>query len=362
MYVYEFSIFDVLPYFYLLVFLLYFNSFCKSVKALNVMFVFLFTFSAIRYGIGYDYFNYCNAIQEGREFEPLSSLFAYFARMLGSPQFFFILNSLITIFPIYFVARKLSLHPHMSLLLYYLFPIFFLESLSIVRNASAYSLIFLSFYYLKQRRHIYYGLCVVIAGLIHSSGFIGFLLFPICYWPLDKKIATFIFMLSFFVGEFIFSSISNMQVSTDSFIIAKLHRYADHAEEQGRFIKYIIVGLNILNLLYWKKLVSVFKDNTLYLNLVNVGTCFWLLFNFDKTMSLRTASFFLLFSILLIPSYLFVFQGKKVHFVKMGILLFFILFFSSGFIVNILSYDKKGRMSYIPYQTIIFHNQYSNYK
>ena len=61
MYVYEFSIFDVLPYFYLLVFLLYFNSFCKSVKALNVMFVFLFTFSAIRYGIGYDYFNYCNA-------------------------------------------------------------------------------------------------------------------------------------------------------------------------------------------------------------------------------------------------------------------------------------------------------------
>ena len=153
-----------------------------------------------------------------------------------------------------------------------------------------------------------------------------------------------------------------MQVSTDSFIIAKLHRYADHAEEQGRFIKYIIVGLNILNLLYWKKLVSVFKDNTLYLNLVNVGTCFWLLFNFDKTMSLRTASFFLLFSILLIPSYLFVFQKRKVHFVKMGILLFFILFFSSGFIVNILSYDKKGRMSYIPYQTIIFHNQYSNYK
>ena len=72
---YEFSLLDILPYFYVLIFLVYLTYNKKIIGREILMFWILFIFSAIRYGIGYDYFNYCNIIENGGNLEPLSNLF-----------------------------------------------------------------------------------------------------------------------------------------------------------------------------------------------------------------------------------------------------------------------------------------------
>ena len=142
---YKFSFFDILPYFYLLFFLIYF-TYKENVKGrLQAMFWLLFIFSSLRYGIGYDYFNYCEIIKKGDNFEPLSHILANIARKSHCIQIFFIINSFLAIYPIYYVAKRKSEDACFTLLMYYLWPILFLESLSIVRNASAYSFIFLTF-------------------------------------------------------------------------------------------------------------------------------------------------------------------------------------------------------------------------
>lgn len=358
---YEISIFDILPYFYLLIFLLFFTFRKDIVGREKLMFFFIFIFSAVRYGIGYDYFNYCNAIDDGTNFEPLSNVIIEIARFTGWKQIFFIINSFIAIFPIYYVAKNYSNDACLVILIYYLYPILFLESLSIVRNASAYSMVFLAYYFLDQKKYLKYCLCVCVAGLLHYSGFLGFILVFVYFFPCNKKLALFSFIVSFLVGEALVTSIQSVDYDGESVLFLKFIKYVNRSEEQGRLMKYIIVLFDIINIIYWNKLVKVNHKNKILLNLVNLGTCLWVALSFDRTLSLRLSSFLLVFFLLLVPSYIDIVHLKYKRLVRQIIIIFFIVFFSSGFIINVVSYDFSAKMSYIPYQTIFFYRNFLNY-
>ena len=169
-------------------------------------------------------------------------------------------------------------------------------------------------------------------------------------------------MASFVVSEFFLAYIQNLDYEGSSVFVLKLLRYADRTEEQGRFMKYIIILLNILNIYFWKKLECGNIENRKILNLVNLGTCLWIIFSFDKTLSLRLSSYFLIFQILLVPLYYVNISFKYKKALRTLIVLFFIAYFSSGFIVNVLSYKIPAKMNYIPYQTVFLHEDYINYK
>lgn len=327
------------------------------------MFWLLFIFSSLRYGIGYDYFNYCEIIKKGDNFEPLSHILANIARKSHCIQIFFIINSFLAIYPIYYVAKRKSEDACFTLLMYYLWPILFLESLSIVRNASAYSFIFLAWYFIQQKKFLKGLIWVIVAGLFHYSGFVGIALFFFYAYPLNKKSLFCIFLISFIIGEEIHILMQGLDYTiVESPIISKLLAYGNNGEDQGRFMKYIIIFISLLNIVYWNRLVRCNSQNKILLNLACFGGCLWVMLSFDKTISLRISSFFLIFQILIIPSYINIAMLYYRKIIRLLILVFFITYFSSGFIINILAYTPNSKMSYIPYQTIFYHKNYLNYK
>lgn len=359
---YEFSLLDILPYFYVLIFLVYLTYNKKIIGREILMFWILFIFSAIRYGIGYDYFNYCNIIENGGNLEPLSNLFIECARFLSCNQVFFILNSFCVIFPIYYVSKYNSLDPCLSMLTYYLFPILFLESLGIVRNASAYSAIFLSYHFLVRRNYLVSIICIVGAGLFHDSGYIGFILLIVYLVPMNRKVCIGLFCIAFISSDYIATFIQDFEYDEKSVLLLKMLSYIERSEQQGQFMKYIIILLNILNLFYWNKLRQGNSEYENLLKLVNCGACIWVLFSFDRTLSLRLSSYFLIFQILLMPLYYLNFNIKYRKCLRFLIIFFFSVYFSSGFIINIHNYKIPAKMNYIPYQTIFYHEKYINYK
>lgn len=360
--IYSFSILDVLPYFVLLIVILGIHKFGGNKKAL-VVFLLLTVFSSIRYGIGYDYFTYCDMIKyedfDRIESEIISVELMRLASFFGWNQLYFIINAVVSLYAIYYVVKRFSVNPTISLLFLYLMPMFYLESFSVVRNFSAYSIVLLSFYFLYEKKFWLYVLSVFVAGLFHSSGFVGFLLLPICLFKLNRKTSVLIFISSFFISVILKDLI--MSLSGNGRIFTNLQNYAAMSRSQGQFMLYIIAFYNIINLLFWDKLRRKNDRNIYYLNIINIGSCIWFMLSFDHTLSLRIATFFLFFHILLLPEYFYLFRKKYQPIINTGVLLFFIAVYTFGF-VNVIVATRKdnSKISNVPYQTIFFGKRYSN--
>jgi hypothetical protein len=365
--VYQFDIIDLVPYLILFITAVFFGlNKIKNVNSAKAISLLLVLFSSIRYGVGYDYYAYLDLIGQKiadynfERIEWLSKILMSIARSINFPQFYFIICAIFTIYPIYFISCRYSKYPSFSLLLYLLIPLFYLESFSIVRNAMAYSIVFFSIHFLYTKRYVLFCLIIIIAGGIHSSAYIGLLL-PLVYkFSHSLKINISIFIISFCLSFSVLNILSNY--SNLSYANAIIYYAEIHGREQGPYMKLIIYSLNILNLIFWKRLVIDNKNNHIYLSIVNIGTCLWIIFSFEGTISLRLSSYFLLFNILLIPSYLLIIKRRYSLIVKYAILIFFTLFFISSFYINIKGYvDKKSiRMSYLPYHTIFNPQRYEN--
>lgn len=362
---YSFSILDLLPYIALYVLCLY--SAIKNEKVVfQFTFILVFLFSALRYGIGYDYFNYIEIIKEYNIrylsfFEWLSQLLYYISQKTF-PQVFFIVNSFICLYPIYFLASKTSKKPGLVFFSFMMIPLFFLESLSIVRYSSALSLILLSYYYLDKKQYLKYFILCIIAGGIHASGYIGLFLFVFNRIRSNYMTNIIFFFLACFFHFFQMTSIIDLLPTNDSTIYLKVFRYMSDIEPQSGMMSLSIFTIGLMNLLFWKKLISYSSSNIDYLRLYNIGVLCWGLFSFNKTLSLRVSSYFLIFIILIIPTYIFIFKNKKRS--SFFVYLFLSIYFASSFMINISGYNPSlyNRTSVLPYQTIFYHKDYQNYK
>lgn len=100
----------------------------------------------------------------------------------------------------------------------------------------------------------------------------------------------------------------------------------------------------------------------LLLNIVNCGVVLWNLFAFEGTLRLRLSSYFLIFSIILLPNYFYLWGKKYYQLSRQVVTSFFIILFIASFYINISNYIKRNdRMSYFPYQTIFYYKDYMNY-
>ena len=138
--------------YFLFILFSYIDSFFKNKSSIFLYASFLAIF---RYEIGYDYQNYYYQIQtQNLKFsEPISVLIAKISYQLNFIELFFIVFSFFTLFFIYksFVNKS---HTSISLAVYVLFPLFFLESLSTVRFHLA-SAIVLYAYTLQNKKLSY---------------------------------------------------------------------------------------------------------------------------------------------------------------------------------------------------------------
>ena len=364
---YSFSFLDLFPYLLLVIICFYigFHKF-KNVDSGKLICIVVIVFSAIRVGIGYDYYGYMNLILKNAPDYSIEKV-EFFAKLLMEfsywthYQLFFVITSFLTLYPLYLVSKKYSENVNLSLIIYLLFPIFFLESLSIIRNAVAYTFIFWAFYYFLQHKYLLYTIISVIAIGFHISACIGLLLPLVYLFQCQKKWNILFYIFSLFSSSILMALLSNIS-STFPFLESVEYYVNNGYIGSGNTMKIVINMIAIFNLFFWRELESRSEKSKLWLNITNFGAIIWNLFSFEGTLCLRLSSFFLLFLILLLPSYLYIFKRKYRQVISFLFCTFFILLFSSSFYINIFAHMKTGcKMSALPYQTIFYSVEYPLY-
>ena len=154
----------------------------KNTVYVCIVFGYLFLMSVFRYGIGNDFFNYrhyfynyCSSDLSfferfaDRNFEIGYTVIMEIARLLGGD--YLILNfimALLILFPVAFVIVRYSKMPWISCWLY-LTVTFFYNSINFTRQSLAASIVMLSYYFIKEKKHWAVILLALAGSLFHVS-------------------------------------------------------------------------------------------------------------------------------------------------------------------------------------------------
>ncbi|WP_432651200.1 EpsG family protein [Huintestinicola sp.] len=154
----------------------------KNIIYVCIVFGYMFLMSAFRYGIGNDFFNYRYFFYEfvsssqslaerfaDRKFEIGYTVIMEIAKLLGGD--YLILNILMALFillPVALVIIKYSKMPWLSCWLY-LTVTFFYNSLNFTRQSLAASIVLLSYYFIREKKHWAVILLVLAGSLFHMS-------------------------------------------------------------------------------------------------------------------------------------------------------------------------------------------------
>lgn len=353
---YSYFIWNFLPYFILLVvvFVLCFFKFNKF--NLRATVVLIFIFSAIRYNVGYDYVDYYHAIEYEMinslyRFEPIQKLIVYLSQATSFTPLFFIINSFITIFFLYKGLKILQLEDMgMSLFLYVCFPLFYIQSFSVIRFMSALSVAFCAFAFLQKKRHVISLLLIIAAINLHYSSGICLLFFLFDKLKISRNINVILLIFSFFVSFYMEQVL--LKITSNNQLIINLQNYAQYGDTEAfGVLPYILQLFNVLNLIFYNKLTMYDERSKKYIFFYSIGCFFMQVFSFEPTLSSRLSRFFLVFLILIIPYYKYLFKDKIVF--RFITFLLFAILFTQQFIINTLSFLKGLSFnSYFPYQTI----------
>lgn len=336
---------------YLLLFLSLFGIECKIKNYRKKMFLCFWTlslFSGLRYGVGYDYFMYYEFIEDNfLDREPIPALFTYIAHNTHF-SFFFILTSLFTNY--FFVkgleVRKCSMD---SVYFYVGFPLFFFFSLSTVRQAMAYSVIF----YMMCGKRNHWGknlLLLFIAFLCHRSALVAVLLFL----PTDrigKKILCLIFGTSLVIGEYILKYLFSLNL--DFNLLMQFQSFIESEFEGGYFKRILVYCMTFLVLVYYNKLNSSDKENHKFIVWTCIGGSLYALFNISSHVAERFCSFYFVAILILIPTLYRRMRIPKVIYRSLLV----IMFAASVYVAYHTSlqdnqWSKYRKELYYPYKTI----------
>ena len=319
------------------------QSYSKK-SLLFIAFSLLFCFSAFRFNIGWDYWAYYDTIKynlftnivSSEEYATISLI--ELSRFLNMTNLYFVVNSFICIFFIYKTISKYSIDPWLSLLLFLCFPLFFLNSLSIIRFFTALALTFYGFKFIVQKQLIKYIILVLLASLFHKSAIIALAFYFVRYMKLGTvKIAIILVSLPF-IGTFL-----------NSFVLKYLPKYAIYTEtsniQEGTKAIFFFLIVAFLALLLRKKITLQDEIATMYFNLFFIGIAIYLMFYAQGTMGHRLSLYGTIYVLLVVPKMFSIFKrGLDRTFLKY---LFYLLL-----IVAFLYTVNVGFTTYIPYRTI----------
>lgn len=119
-----------------------------------------------------------------------------------SYEFFLITVSVFTLLPIYFIIKRNSVNPMLTLFLYFTLYFYF-NSFNMSRQMIAINFIFLGFTFLQKRKIWVYFLFVILAMLFHTSAFIALPIAFINKIPDNKKFILTSILIAFFSGLFL---------------------------------------------------------------------------------------------------------------------------------------------------------------
>lgn len=306
--------------------------------------IILFSFTAFRFDVGWDYMAYYNTIKYNVVTNIISNgeYFNIFlikiSNFFALTNFYFFVNAFILFYLVVKTIKSYSMDPWLSLILFISFPLFYLNSLSVIRLFTALAISFYGFKHIKNKKFVYYVLTIIIASMFHKSAIIAFAF----YFLKNIKLKRHKLMLIFILLPFISTIINNL-------VVRFFPRYAAYTKittgQEGTKAIIIFLALGIVCMLLRSRITKNDCTANIYFNLFYVGLCIYLMFFKQGTMGHRLSLYGTIYSLLLVPKLVSLLKSKKEQMlIKALIYVFCILAFLFTIYV--------GAETYIPYTTI----------
>lgn len=355
--IYHFSYFDLFPY---LVFtgLLWMVAISKQKEKgkIILMTIIVLLFSCLRYDIGYDYAGYkeiaqgLNLDEYNRE-ELFDRWIMDLSQTFNNYQLFFIISSFIIYIPLAWICYKKSCDPILSLVIYLCYPLFFVESMSAVRNFMAYSVVFVGIEMLMEHKPLKFLVTIVIGMGFHLSAAFALLLLPIYKIRTGNKAMWIAWIISFLASAFLKNYLQN--ISSDNMLIALFLKSVASEEEGGGMFTILVNIICFFVLINWNSLKRIRKENESLMQVLVFGVLIWNLLSFDFVTRSRLSLYFLMSMLIIIPEFTKIKFSRSLP-TRSFIIIFFIGVALSSFIINIKGNLKDNtKPSFLPYQTIL---------
>lgn len=366
---YSFS--DLYPYIFLVaLFVLVQFGFKSSKKQSDICFYLLLFFTIFRYNVGWDYETYVYMIESDslsmdvQRYSYLSRLIFFIANRIHFYPFVFIVFGTLHLSILRIIINKASINPVFSWAIYLLFPPFFLQDLSTIRQAVGLEFIFLAFLFLNERsfKKAFIAYCLAIA--FHVSAAYGILLLPLSLKKLPKWVNWALFISSFVLSNVVLSFLQGM--TSDNYSFSRALGYLDSDLRKTSLLNYLYYVINSFFLLFYRRLERIDENIWKYIQVGNFGIFTFNVFLFEPTMSTRLCTMYIIVWVLLIPYIPLLFQNKY-HYLatafdkqrwrtingpaELFVLLPFIALFFFDLMIYVNAYNSGvlDKVSFIPY-------------
>lgn len=337
----------MIPYFIFLFFIFFFY-YKGNYKGMMVI---LTLFSVLRYNVGWDYSGYYElalspeSYHDYYRFSVFWKIILMFAYNHHCPTFAIWFPSLLicisTFWGIYLMLNGDKKKICDALIIYALWPFFYLSTFSTIRQWLAISICLLIFASLKRKWYIFGGLLYLFNFFIHPSSLISILVFPLFIWNCQLNIKTsFIIVV---VGILVFKALSS--------IIALISLYGNYVESGADFggtLQYLLIMISLW-LIYSMFISQIHAKSIPYIGVVAVSF-FWEAAIYMMGLSSVVARSLSYFSILFIFVVMDSVRILSPKLTRMVLLLFAALFI---WYLN-HSIEANATTGYIPYKTLIF--------
>ena len=349
---------------YILMFLtIIFSSYYKSKNGSSIIiFLALFLFSALRFDVGWDYTEYVGIIKGSvnsilvTRFEPLSKFILYIGAYLEFYPIVFIIFSFFTLYFVHKSITRYSSNHSISWLVFYCLPLFFLASLSTIRQSVAIAIVFFSFKYIYEKKHLKFLILILISSLLHYSSIVGLLLIFICKKPFNKITNTILIFSSFILSEFIYNYLEILLNIDNPNISRYITFYLDADLHAPTKLQYVYFSIAALNILVYDKLVLFNPINKIFIAISSFGIFLFNILSFEPVTASRVSAFFIIFWIFLIPEYSKLFKSDSKKIVNFTTYSLFIIMFFIYLNIYVTAFESgyNEKNSFIPYKSWIF--------
>jgi hypothetical protein len=330
----------------------------------------LFVFSAIRYGMSYDYPMYVSTIlSDYTHKEQIPALLELLAHYSDFPQLFFILSSFYICTFWVLSIKEMTRADSLAIFLYVGLPIYFIADLSTVRQGMSISTILYlitilskEYQYKKPIKNKKFKiiLLLLVAFLCHSAAAICtcFLL------PLDKlkkQTLWVILLITSVLGGIIAPILLHFILSNiGGYLALKMEEYMTTEMEGHTLTRALYYIITIFSLLNYDRLVKKNPRNKFFIPLLSIGCCFVGLFWINAHMGARMCAFYSVPIVFVLIDLVSIYKVYR-WIVKSVCVAFFLL--------SIYICDKTVRMDsentrniFIPFTTMFSDNATYNFK
>lgn len=293
----------------------------------------------LRFDVGYDYIAYYPLILKKQyDFEPLSNLICIILEGFRYPPITIGTFALLSCVLAFSTIKKFSYNIFLGALIYGC--ILYLPALTTIRQGLAVTIVFWGIRYIYSKSFIKYIVVCLIAFLIHSSAFIGVLIYLI-YWYVPLKRLPLVIMLIFvFVSIILNEFIGLGFYARVSEKILEIQNGETEMNNGGGLISYVFPLFDLIAIILY--LVKKGNIKSSLISIICIGSIFPFLLG--SHYGVRISEYFNIYYCIVFPHLLSFYKPRLRILATYGFCLYFLALIYAG--------RGQRRSSFLPYRTI----------